>query len=199
MMMQSLRLHSFDCLGIISKRTFFASSTDHTQLLKTAVVHSLPPSSSTETSDVYTYVLVPAGMDLQTVKAVPKLQLARLFRKENTIYGAKVVNRTLGRLDLVCPRLVQAAKADTSGQLLAKATLHGLADYVAAATAGKGDEKDYDEAVWDQLATQFIKEGRGEEANLYLKEDAVLKEIQHHADDSEFRKESGGAMAVFTL
>ena len=171
-------------------RSFFASSTDHTLLLKTANVHTLPPCQN----GIHQYVLAPDGMDLKTVMAVPKLQLARLFRNGRTIYGAKVVNRTLGSLDSVCPRLVEAAKAHVPSGLVAKSTLYGLADY--AAFQGVNTEE-YDKAVWERIATQFVQEGKGEEANLYLKLGATIQGIQHHEDASEFKKESGGAMAVF--
>ena len=80
---------------------FFASSTDHTRLLAEAEVHRwvVPPDNNNSTSRTQ-YVLVANGMDLEMVKQVPQLHLARLFvtSDQSTMYGAKVVNRTLGDL-----------------------------------------------------------------------------------------------------
>lgn len=108
-------------------RPFFASSTDHTRLLHDAEVHRLPVAKD----GVRQYVMASAGMDAAMVHKVPQLHLARLFVEDNgTLYGAKVINRTLGSLDAVCGKLVDAALADVRGAARARSTLHGLSEFV---------------------------------------------------------------------
>ncbi|KAG7349229.1 hypothetical protein IV203_011826 [Nitzschia inconspicua] len=99
------------------RRTFFASSTDHTRLLQEAEVHCLVEEDDNETGiNKRQYVLVDYGMDLATVKKVPQLHLGRLFLEGNTIYGAKVVNRTLGECSVVWGKLLEAALEDVRKQ-----------------------------------------------------------------------------------
>ena len=123
-------------------RSFFASSTDHTQLLKNAEVHRIKIDSQAVTQ----YVLVPDGTDLDVVKKVPQLHVARIWldaadgrtnaNSMPTIFGAKVINRTLGNMQDVCARLVDAALddarqaiTDSKNMIEARATLHGLSDW----------------------------------------------------------------------
>jgi hypothetical protein len=155
------------------KRCFFASSTDHTRLLRDSEVHRLPPtlettdlsSNGTTTQAIIRYVMASSGMDTATVIKVPQLHLARLCVSVTvpahaaddsnhsmsstsllstglnpTLFGAKVINRTLGSLDVVCGKLVESALSDlqpkspvpplAASVVRAKSTLHGLSDWV---------------------------------------------------------------------
>lgn len=113
-----------------TRRTFFASSTDHSTLLQTAEIHKLQEHQSN--SDHCQYVMVAEGMDADMVQKVPQLHLARLFRNGTTLFGAKVVNSTLGAPKEVCGRLVDAALEDipTSTTIQAKSSLRGLSEWV---------------------------------------------------------------------
>jgi hypothetical protein len=129
--------------SVINKRPFFASSTDHTTLLQNAEVHRLVGqgvgSGGTVEAAPCQYVLVAQGTEVGLVQKVPQLHLARLWwdPSTNTIYGAKVVNRTLGSIPEVCPRLLDAALKDAKVAATAKlstlpiqarSTLHGLSE-----------------------------------------------------------------------
>ena len=119
-----------------SKRPFFASSTDHTRLLADAEVHHF--SAAAHGDNVQQYIMAAAGVDLATIQKVPQLHLARLFVENDTnngghtLFGAKVINRTLGSVPDVCGKLVDAALNDIAGGHAAKArsALHGLSDWV---------------------------------------------------------------------
>ena len=191
-------------------RSFFASSTDHTRLLADAQVHRLPARDNGPTQ----YVFVASGMDKDLVVKVPQLHLARLFVDQtvNTMFGAKVVNRTLGDPVDVCGKLVDAARQD--GALQARCTLHGLSDYVLSSSSsspsdaardlahGKNlhyDPQDEIGIQWEGLARDFVASHTCLEANLYLAKGAVLQEILHHHDESDFRDTCGGAMALFAF
>eukprot|EP00545_Synedropsis_sp_CCMP1620_P008088 CAMPEP_0119010862 /NCGR_PEP_ID=MMETSP1176-20130426/5303_1 /TAXON_ID=265551 /ORGANISM="Synedropsis recta cf, Strain CCMP1620" /LENGTH=210 /DNA_ID=CAMNT_0006963603 /DNA_START=37 /DNA_END=669 /DNA_ORIENTATION=+ len=185
-------------------RTFFASSTDHTTLLQDADVHCIPLDDGLKQ-----YVLAASGMEEAMVKKVPQLHLARIYLKEQTVYGAKVVNKTLGDIPSVCGRLLDAAKQDGGRQ--ARSMLHGLSDWVLAeklsdmqdaeakvvAKIADGNLDSYNEKMWEQLALEYVNQGLGDEANLYLEKDATLIRIEHQADTSEFANTSGGTMAIF--
>jgi hypothetical protein len=113
-------------VGGIARRFFFASSTDHTRLLDEADVHRV-----TLVDGVTQYVMAPNGTDLEIVQKVPQLHLARLFVKDNVLYGAKVINRTLGEPKLVCGKILDAALQDVGiDKARARSTLHGLSDWV---------------------------------------------------------------------
>jgi hypothetical protein len=219
MMLVSRVLRPSVVVSTITKRPFFASSTDHTQLLAEAEVHCIPKDAGMKQ-----YVLTANGMDLDTVQKVPQLHLARLVLDGKKIHGAKVVNRTLGDPKHVCPRLLEAALKDVGPGAEAWSTLHGLSEWVAAAASaakvggdappdalqgmdkvqvdilqgiasGKGLE--YDEKGWEMVAVEFVNKGLGSESNLYMERQGKLDRIEHMADVSEFADTSGGAMAVF--
>jgi hypothetical protein len=194
-------------VSTITKRPFFASSTDHTRLLAEADVHCISKDGMKQ------YVLAANGMDLETVQEVPQLHLARLALDGKKIHGAKVVNRTLGDPKHVCTRLLEAALKDVGLGAEAWSTLHGLSEWVAKGDAdalqgmdkaqvdclqgiasGKGSE--YDEKGWELVAMEFVNKGLGSESNLYM-EQGKLDRIEHKADESGFADTSGGAMAVF--
>ena len=137
--LKSWRQLSLHPKSIGSRRTFFASSTDHSTLLETAEVHKLEDETPTDGGGgVIKYVIAASGMDIDQVKKVPQLHLARIHRDGNTIYGAKVINKTLGTPAHVCSRLVDAAIQDylqnkttqNDDGLLAISNLHGLTDWV---------------------------------------------------------------------
>lgn len=205
-------------------RTFFASSTDHTQLLKESQVHRLPQDDGSTL-----YVMAAEGMDADTVQKVPQLHLARLTMQDNVIGGAKVVNRSLGSTSIVCAKLFDAALKDGGAGTRAKSMLHGLSEWVLEgikdegsveavvglekadlealeAIAGGGGDLLVDEAVyakgkadWERLAREYVEKGNGEEAVLYVSKGGKLVSVEHLADTSEFARESGGAMAIFSF
>lgn len=206
-------------------RSFFASSTDHTRLLADAQVHRLEIDA-----DTLQYVLVASGTDIDLVQKVPQLHLARLFLSRGsgdadgdnnmgaTMYGAKVINRTLGEPAHVCDKLVEAARNDGASQ--AKSTLHGLSDFVvqtvtdttttmtttesqrilAIANGSKLEESYGDDNVkeqWEQLAKDYVSSGKCAEANLYQDKGAILSKILHFEDKSVFADTCGRSMALF--
>jgi hypothetical protein len=205
----------------VSRRTFFASSTDHTTLIKDSEVHCIPLPDGSTTQ----YVMAASGIDAETVKKVPQLHLARLFVRDKTLFGAKVVNRTLGGPSVVCGKLVDAALKDAGAGAQARSTLHGLSEWVldgikekegiAAVTQLKDSEikaleaiagGDLDEKVynvgkegWEKLAREYIEKGNGEAAMLYVSKGGKLVTVEHLTDTSEFANTSGGAMAVFSF
>lgn len=213
-------------------RYFFASSTDHTNLLQTAQVHRLDDDTTSGTSNKCQYVMAADGMEVDVVKKVPQLHLARLYREGPVIYGAKVVNSTLGSPELVCGRLLDAALEDArlattndQPQILAKAALHGLSEWVlknlnktSIDTIASMEEKrvkvledilndtgiheDIYEKIkldWEKLAQEFLGKGQSEEAILYESKGGVFSEIIHHADTSDYASSSLGAMATYTF
>ncbi|CAB9507944.1 expressed unknown protein [Seminavis robusta] len=205
------------------RRFFFASSTDHTTLLQNAVVHRLDHGQYQE------YVMAAEGMEPEMVQKVPQLHLARLFRRDTVLYGAKVVNSTLGVAKDVCGQLVDAALEDTKGgataPVKAKSTLTGLSAWVLASSSsslqeqlqlpestwnttiiqeianGTDDESTYQKGqdAWEQLAQAYIQAGLAEEASLYQSKGATLEAILHRQDTSDYSDSSGGAMASFVF
>lgn len=121
------------------RRPFFASSTDHTRLLADAEVHRLPSSKG---NNIQQYVMAAEGMEAAMIEKVPQLHLARLFVQSShdggssptvMLFGAKVINKTLGSPTDVCGKLVDAALADVAASAVtieARGTLHGLSDWV---------------------------------------------------------------------
>jgi hypothetical protein len=82
--------------NLSKKRTFFASSTDHTSLLKNATVHRINITEDPNNCESYgkrQYILIPNGTDLNLALKVDKLHLARISADRNFIYGAKVLYR----------------------------------------------------------------------------------------------------------
>lgn len=121
------------CVAATVKRSFFASSTDHTRLLQDAEVHRLPHGNDGTTQ----YVMVAAGSETEMVKKVPQLHLARLYVTHDCLHGAKVINKTLGHMEDVCGKLVDAALADIPGQhAKARSNLHGLSPWVLKGASG---------------------------------------------------------------
>ena len=121
----------------LSTRTFFASSTDHTTLVENAVIHRIGDAYGTRE-----YVLVPADIPLELVKKEGKLKLASVYANKNTIFGTKLVTRTLGSMEEVCGSLVDAALEDASSQgqqPQGLAALNGLCDWVMKGIEGKED------------------------------------------------------------
>lgn len=129
-------LHSGSC-----KRLFFASSTDHTLLLRNARVHRMPATKCSDGASVQQYVMASGEMDTAIVLKVPQLHLARLSLTTGVdganpvLHGAKVINRTLGSIDAVCGKLVDTilsdiGKDDKDTIVRARGTLHGLSEWV---------------------------------------------------------------------
>lgn len=143
------------------------------------------------------------------VQKVPQLHLARIYLNgNNVVYGAKVVNKTLGDIPHVCSRLLDAALEN--GATEAHSTLHGLSEWVLESNNNKNDAiiteicngnmEHYDAAAWEPLARDFVQSGLADEVNLYLqKQGAELIRIEHRADTSEFANTSGEAMAIISL
>ncbi len=120
-------------------RSFFASSTDHTNLLANANVHRVG-----EKHGERSYILIPDGTDLELALKVDKLQLARIFADGKHIYGAKVVQRTLGTYAEVCKPLVKMALDDAMSQgeePIALASINGLSKWVVGGIDGDHDIK----------------------------------------------------------
>lgn len=115
-------------------RTFFASSTDHSTLLQNAEIHKLLVEGII--SDTATYVLAAEGVESNMVQKVPQLHLARLYLRQDAttatsiLFGAKVVNSTLGAPKDVCGRLVDAALQDGGSTVRAQSSLRGLSEWV---------------------------------------------------------------------
>jgi hypothetical protein len=192
--------------------------------LEEAEVHRL---RSSVDDGVYQYVLVDYGMDTATVEKVPQLHLARIFfdGTRNRIYGAKVINRTLGTCDVVCngkllDRVLSDATSNnnnnnnTQHQLHGWATLHGLSDYITGkdqqqtsysssiiqsiAANRASIETAYQEEEWANVCIDFIEQGLSKESNLYSAK-GVFSHIEHHADTSDYSDTCGGSMAVYTF
>jgi hypothetical protein len=206
--------------SLASKRTFFASSTDFTQLLAEAEVHCFPQDDGS-----MQYVMAASGTDVDMVKKVPQLHLARLFVLDKTLFGAKVVNRTLGSPSVVCEKLIDAALKDAGAGARARSTLHGLSEWVLkgikekkgidavsklkeeeimaleAIAGGELDEKGYalGKDGWEKVAREYVEKGNGGEAMLYVSKGGKLVSFEHLADTSGFANTSGGAMAVFSF
>lgn len=118
----------------ILRRTFFASSTDHTTLLANAKVHMIANDGSDDKYGERSYILIPDGTDVDLALKVDKLHLARLKASKNFIYHAKVVQRSLGTPAEVCTSLLEAALKDAKSQgeqPIALASLSGLTQWVA--------------------------------------------------------------------
>lgn len=200
------------------RRSFFASSTDHTRLLNEAEVHRLDDNNTIDDSSgtVRQYVLVDYGMDVETVRKVPQLHLGRLFLLDGKIiYGAKVVNETLGDCTNVCGRLLEAALEDarkvasSSGDgdsIQALATLHGLSDYVlqqadvsasVTAIAQNKSESTNDAQAWESMCRDFVEAGQSSEAILYQAHGGTLSHVEHQRDTSDYANTCAGSMAVF--
>ena len=150
---------------------FFVSSNDHTRLLKEAKIHCIARDNG-----VKQYVLVADGM-----AKVPQLHLARIYLDGSTnipnIYGAKVVNRTLGDCSQVCARLLDAALSPCQMQVLTHKPGPPFRSY---------------------QNGSFVNKGLGDEAKLYG-EKGSLDRIEHKRDTSEFANTCGGSMAVCRL
>ena len=121
-----------------TRRTFFASSTDHTTLLENATIHCIPYDvhqgiSSDSSGDEYyglrQYVLIPNDTPLEVALKVDKLHLARLSADKNIVFSPKVVQRTLGSPRDICQPLLQKALSVVSSKgdtCFAMASLDGL-------------------------------------------------------------------------
>ena len=204
---------------LTAKRGFFASSTDHTTLLQRAQVHCLE-----EAGGVHRYVMAAEGMDRATVTRVPQLHLARLDRKDDLLFGCKVVNRTLGTPVQVCQRLIDRAFEDISPSgARARSTLHGLSSWVLTGLEKKSsidaleqldpvhlghveaiargdataDAYDGGRESWERLVREFVEKDPGEEAALYRSRGGRLVSVEHHSDQSEYADSSAGTMALF--
>eukprot|EP00978_Attheya_sp_CCMP212_P046238 scaffold379947_cov43-Attheya_sp.AAC.1 len=134
-----------------TKRTFFASSTDHTTLLQNAKLHRM--TNANNTSGLTEYVLAPNDADLDLIRKVPQLKLAQLFVQEqdhdknHLLFGAKVVQRTLGSTKTVCSPLVDAALQDIAAankgtNTYALARLDGLCEWVTKGLEFSGEKED---------------------------------------------------------
>lgn len=132
-----------------SRRTFFASTTDHTTLLQTSEIHCLSKENSKKQ-----YVLAAKGMDTEKVKSIPYLHLGRIWLDSDgkTIYGAKVVNKTLGDIKDVCGRLLDAAIQDAGDGAKGLSTLHGLSEWVEGCVK---NDLDFDD---DNTGTKMVKD-----------------------------------------
>jgi hypothetical protein len=120
------------CMRLPSARYFFASSTDHTTLLSNATAHCIHQGEGENNNNTYgprQYILLPHDTSLELGKKVDKLHLARLSANRNIIYGAKVVQRSLGTEKDVCKTLLDMALTDASSNgesPVALASLSGL-------------------------------------------------------------------------
>jgi hypothetical protein len=178
-------------------------------LLKDAEVHRLDGDDGQ-----HQYVLVDYGMDLETVRKVPQLHLGRLFRDGKTIYGAKVVNKTLGDCAKVCGKLLEAALDDAWKQssggddIQALATLHGLSDYVLEKQNGDTSptiieiaqnqaDSTSDGQAWETICLHFVQAGLSSEANLYQNHNGKFSHIGHNRDTTDYANTCAGSMAVF--
>ena len=195
----SVRLNRIILRCPFDRRFFFASSTDHTTLLANAEVHCLHKEGGKKQ-----FVLAASGTERDIVQKVPQLHLARIELDGNKVYGAKVVNRTLGEIPKVCETLLEAAVSEGGTEALA--TLHGLSNWITSDDEiinriCSGDMGCYDEGKekWETFARQFVDEGVGEEAALYQSRGGELARIEHRADCSEFANTCGEAMAIFRL
>ena len=94
-----------------ARRPFFASSTDHSDLLGTAEAHVATPDPASDPG-ARKYFLVPHGTDLDLALRVDKLQLAWVHSSGGVVHSARVLQRTLGDPADVCGRLVDMALAD---------------------------------------------------------------------------------------
>ena len=119
-----------------ARRPFFASSTDHSDLLGTAEAHVATPDPASDPG-ARKYFLVPHGTDLDLALRVDKLQLAWVHSSGGVVHSVRVLQRTLGDPADVCGRLVDMALADIRAEgtgdgrpPTAVATLHGLCSYV---------------------------------------------------------------------
>jgi len=201
-------------------RPFFASSTDHTRLLKEAEVHCLE-----QEDGVKEYILAAGGSDPEMVKKVRHLHLARLCLKDRTMYGARVLNRTLGTRDEVCGPLVDAALVDAGPGSQARSTLHGLSEWVlrglrnevsiealkelsdaevdavSAIAEGPVTDSVYETGrdAWEELIGDFLNQNVGDEATLYQSKGAVFVQVEHHSDDTDYADTCGGATALFAF
>ncbi|KAL3919473.1 MAG: hypothetical protein SGILL_003733 [Bacillariaceae sp.] len=193
------------------RRSFFASSTDHTRLLKEAEVHRV---DNTEDGTVQ-YVLVDYGMDAATVKKVPQLHLGRLScttisKSKTIINGVKVVNKTLGDCTDVCGKLLEAALSDArqsgSDDIRGLAALHGVSEYVLGqssvspsikAIAKNESESTSDQDEWEKVCHLFVEKGMSTEAKLYQDHGGILSHIEHGADTGDYANTCAGSMAVF--
>lgn len=171
----------------LANRTFFASSTDHTTLLKESQVHRIQQSDNVTTL----YVMAANGVETENVQKIPQLHLARIYfdNATFTMYSAKVVNRTLGTPVHVCGKLVDAILQDhRKGEnvIRAKSTMHGLCDFVlhtiqqqalqnsllqglsptdleSIELIARGKNKTYNEndrykEIWEKFAIEFVQQ-----------------------------------------
>jgi len=102
-------------------------------LVANAVVHRIGADAAGKRE----YILIPHGLDLELALKVDKLHLGRIYADNNCIYGAKVVQRTLGTHQDVCGKLLAAALEDASSSsssqkepIYALASLQGLSKWV---------------------------------------------------------------------
>jgi len=126
-------------LAAQTRRSFFASSTDHTSLVDNAIIHRIGDDGPYGARE---YALVPADIPLELAKKDSKLKLASIYANKNIIFGAKVITKSIGSMEEVCCGLVDAALEDASSQgeqPQGIATLHGLCDWV---VRGVNDEED---------------------------------------------------------
>lgn len=146
-----------------TRRTFFASSTDHTNLLANAVVHRLD--NSTDGVEDLTYILIPDGTDIELAKRVDKLHLARLkVTKSNVLIGAKAVQRSLGTISEVCEPLLMKALEDirrssesnNCSKPEALASLTGLTKWVIEGMEEKHDDIPFLKELTDYEAVKAV-------------------------------------------
>lgn len=191
------------------KRTFFASSTDHTNLVANAKVHLIG-------DDPYgkrTYILLPDDTDLDLALKVDKLHLARLHANQNMIYGAQVVQRSLGTQSEVCKSLLDAALKDArlkGEDPIAMASLEGFCKWIRSGIEGKveidklKEMKENDEVSYEAckaIATGIPRPGHSvvgqgtyrdaEKGWVWLAHEFVDKEL---SSESELYKSNGGTL-----
>jgi len=186
----------------ITVRSFFASSTDHSKLLGTAQVHRLDDDGK----QLHQYVIAADGMDVDMVRKVPQLHLARLWRESNVLYGAKVVNSTLGSIHQVCGRLVEAALQDVKDgggkEAFARSTLHGLSEWILKGLGGNTNNSNDDAALETILASigdsdVLAVEELAKSGNLSKISEEIYSQAQPHWDKLavEFIKQGLGEEA----
>ncbi len=191
------------------RRSFFASSTDHTTLLANATIHRIGDDAYGER----TYILLPKGTDLDLALKVDKLHLARISANKNYVYHAKVVQRSLGPIDMVCKPILEEALKDARSekpQPVALASLEGLSKWVAKGFDGQNkipaleELRTTDEKVFEAvkaIATGIPRPGHSvvgqgtyrdaEEGWKMIAQEFVSSGL---SEESELYKANGGAL-----
>jgi len=122
----------------ITKRSFFASSRDHTSLLSSATKHRIDhPDGSKE------YINFASNTSLEMALKVNKLHLGRVRVRTDpetnttVIFDAKVIQKALGGMESVCGPLIDMALNDANGTVEGLASMPELCRWVSKGVDGK--------------------------------------------------------------